>query len=350
VLLAVSFGYGMTGGGKLAQRIVQQAPGPSYVVVEPLDASDGAALPEVESRAPDAGSAVDADARDANIVEFTTEIGRVHDGRGVDGGVATVTVIAPVSPIAPPLQDEETWIGLPHEVSELVHPVGAPPGGLAEEDGEFLAALLARQDAAEGRLYALNSILDVFGSSGLDGLPTGDSEIDAAFAANDLSLIRFAETDFETLRRLNYPAFLTLRAADGQLHSVALLGLEDGIALLAGIGRSERLRVPISAVEARWTGEAAIAWRAFEDIPEMVTYGAEGSSVLWIQTSLARLGFLEPPGISGVYDVDTLGGVRAFQRGHRLEPDGVTGPMTQMLLYGALRDYAPPRLDEGEAG
>jgi peptidoglycan hydrolase-like protein with peptidoglycan-binding domain len=72
--------------------------------------------------------------------------------------------------------------------------------------------------------------------------------------------------------------------------------------------------------------------------------------VLWIQTSLARLGFLEPPGISGVYDVDTLGGVRAFQRGHRLEPDGVTGPMTQMLLYGALRDYAPPRLDEGEAG
>jgi hypothetical protein len=267
----------------------------------------------------------------------------------VDGGVATVTVIAPVSPLAPPLRDEETWIGLPHEISQLARPLGAPPRSLAGEDGEFLAALLTRQEGGEGRLHALNSILDVFGVSGLDGLPAGDSEIDARLAARDLSLMRFAETDFETLRRLNYPALLTLRAADERLHSVALLGVEDGIVLLAGIGPSERLRVPISALEARWVGDAAIVWRAFENIPGVVTYGDEGSSVLWVQAALVRLGYLEP-GISGVYDLDTLGGVRAFQRGHRLEPDGVTGPLTQMLLYGALRDYAPPRLDEGEAG
>ena len=38
--------------------------------------------------------------------------------------------------------------------------------------------------------------------------------------------------------------------------------------------------------------------------------------------------------------------VARFQKGKRLTPDGVVGPLTMILLYNAVPDYQHPRLSE----
>jgi peptidoglycan hydrolase-like protein with peptidoglycan-binding domain len=48
-----------------------------------------------------------------------------------------------------------------------------------------------------------------------------------------------------------------------------------------------------------------------------------------------------------VYDRSVEEAIARFQRSHRLEPDGIVGPLTKIVLYDALATYDHPRLDEG---
>jgi len=63
-----------------------------------------------------------------------------------------------------------------------------------------------------------------------------------------------------------------------------------------------------------------------------------GADVLALQEKLDLLGFA-PGLLDGVYGVATESAVRAFQRAHGLEPDGIVGPLTR----GALRRERRPR-------
>jgi len=56
-----------------------------------------------------------------------------------------------------------------------------------------------------------------------------------------------------------------------------------------------------------------------------------GQDVLDVQTKLDKAGY-EPGALDGVYGTATAGAVRAFQRDHGLEVDGVVGPATQAAL------------------
>lgn len=65
-----------------------------------------------------------------------------------------------------------------------------------------------------------------------------------------------------------------------------------------------------------------------------------GSDVLELQTRLDELGY--PIGaLDGAYGVATATAVRAFQRDHGLEVDGVVGPRTRSALAGAQPGEGP---------
>ena len=82
----------------------------------------------------------------------------------------------------------------------------------------------------------------------------------------------------------------------------------------------------------------------------LIGEGERGAGVLWLQEALSRLGYADIP-ITGVYDTATASGVEYFQQMHGLRIDGLAGPFTQMLIYGELEEYSPPRLDDdGGAG
>jgi Putative peptidoglycan binding domain/CHAP domain len=65
-----------------------------------------------------------------------------------------------------------------------------------------------------------------------------------------------------------------------------------------------------------------------------------GPAVLQVQQALSQLGYA-PGKLDGVYGTATAGAVRAFQRDHNLEVDGVVGPNTRAVLNDAPKPPQP---------
>jgi general secretion pathway protein A len=307
----------------VAAALALQAGGPGGAVASP----DGAT--EAVAAAPPVGSAPPAIQSTA-----TAEPGA--------GRAAAVVVVPPRS--ATPLREDEVWVGLPGDGPGLE----APDGLAGEGQGEFLAALLSEQDPAVARALATTAVLDRFDRPPLALAPESFEDLVEDLARRDLAVAVLPEPDLDLLQRLDYPALVPLRSTSGALHVVALVGIDGGVAELVGAGPSGSLRVPLQAVEEQWIGEAWLVWRPYLDVPAIIGFGDAGPGVLWLQEALQRLGDFDGA-ISGEYDAGTADGVRRFQRRYGLEADGVAGPLTQMLLYGALDEYAPPRLG-GHAG
>jgi hypothetical protein len=148
------------------------------------------------------------------------------------------------------------------------------------------------------------------------------------------------------LRVLNHPALLRIKAADGLPRLVVLRALDPWQATLDGVGPSGALRISAAELEALWGGDAWVPWRDFEALPEVLQVGGIGSAPLWLQQSLATLGFYAGP-MSGRFDAETQAAVRAFQRSRDLSDDGTVGPRTKMALYDSLGRYQVPRLQTG---
>jgi len=258
------------------------------------------------------------------------------------GGSAAAVVVVP-PPRATPLRDEEAWVGIPSGSTALVRPADPGPVEAVEGQGEFLAALLARQAPAEARLLAASEVLELYGLPPLLEVPESFDGLVGELARRGLAVSVLPEPDLDLLVSFDYPALLPLRAASGELRVVALVRVSSGVGDLVGVGPSGVLRVPLAAIEEQWIGDAWLVWQPYLEVPQMIGWTDSGAGVLWIQEALQRLGDFDGA-ITGDYDAPTADAIRRFQRRHGLDPDGVAGPLTQMLLYGDLDEYSPPRL------
>jgi general secretion pathway protein A len=304
-------------------------------------APDGAArgLPAVASRGPVAGRLDPGTDAGTRAIESTATLRRQP----------VMAARATIAPAAPPLRDDEARLGMPASLDGLPDGTGAILADGIASQGDFLAALLTGQSESTAIEVALDSILDAYGLPALAEAPTSLEAGLASVADAGLSFVRLTETDFDTLRHFDYPALLRLRTGSGESRIVALLGLDAEIAELLGVVPSGPLRVPTEALEAQWEGAAVVVWRAYYVLPEIFEIGDRGADVLWIQEALSRLGLLQSR-ISGDYDEATAEAVRSFQRSQLLIPDGVTGPMTQMLLYSTLGEPGRPSLIRQDDG
>jgi general secretion pathway protein A len=95
-----------------------------------------------------------------------------------------------------------------------------------------------------------------------------------------------------------------------------------------------------------WLGDAHILWRDYENFSPRLVPGSVGPEVERLQKLLARVG-VYPAQPSLTYDTATTEAIARFQRSHRLIPDGIVGPLTKIVLYGAVVDYEHPRLSGG---
>ena len=97
------------------------------------------------------------------------------------------------------------------------------------------------------------------------------------------------------------------------------------------------------------TEEAALNATGNPSAPPEATYRTlrradTGDDVTRLQTELARLGFLNPAAITGIYTTETIAAVTEYQRAAGLYVDGVAGPNTQHKLYGTVPEgtYTDP--------
>jgi general secretion pathway protein A len=223
-------------------------------------------------------------------------------------------------------------------------PAPAPAAAGPERVTDLAHALALR---APGAIAAdsLAAVLEAWSLPRPDPLPEALAfpELVAGLSARGLGLIDIHDADVARLRALGQPALLAVDAADGVPRLVALHQLGGSDVELIGVLAGRPAVVSADDLARSWHGEAHVAWRDFEPLPDLLRVGDAGDGVSWLQRSLGELGFWSGPA-SGRFDAATELAVRAFQADRRLEPDGTVGPLTKISLYQALRRYGVPVL------
>jgi general secretion pathway protein A len=217
------------------------------------------------------------------------------------------------------------------------------------EESALLSAVLVGQAPEAAAEASTGVALELHGMKRSMNPVSSLDEALGEIRAHGLGVLEMPEASFQRLRDLNYPALIRLSSPEAEPRVVALVGIERGHVELMGIGNRTPLIVSIEVVEKYWDGLAWVVWNPYLDLPDVIREGARGDGVRWLQSALARLGYLDAH-IPGVYDISTLRGVERFQGRHSVEPDGVVGPRTQMLIYAALDEFAPPQLADEDSG
>ena len=228
----------------------------------------------------------------------------------------------------------------------IAAPAAEPGARLPRAD---LATVLARSSPAVTTATSLNALLDIWGEaptpSELMSLPQALETLEN----RGLAVMPLRGASLATLQLFNYPAILELSALDGMPRFVLLTGLEGEDALITGIGDGLPLRVPFVQVEHHWGGDAWVAWRDFEDLPEILRPPLRGAPVIWLQQALGRMGFYDGA-LTGEFDAATIAGVRDLQASLQIQVDGTVGRVTKLRLYERLGLYAVPRLARARRG
>jgi general secretion pathway protein A len=146
------------------------------------------------------------------------------------------------------------------------------------------------------------------------------------------------------LQQLNRPAMLTLTDAAGNTYYATLTGLDaDGVRLEFG-DRSQRITP--AELGPLWLGQYTLVWRPPAGSPTAVRPGMMSTSVTWLRSSLAALGFDAAATETGenYFDTGLETQLREFQRRNRLDVDGIAGEQTQIMINSLLAADGSPRL------
>jgi len=222
--------------------------------------------------------------------------------------------------------------------------------------------LLANRSGQIAMVESQRAILKGFGRRvpALASAPRSLSALRSGLESRGLTATPFDGGSIDLLRLLDHPVLLPLTpartdtndpngtgsdpsASDSEPRWLALMGIEDGRARIAGLIANREVTVPIDELAEHWLETGIIVWEQFDGALGELEMGREGRGVLWLQRSLSELHFFgERP--NGIFDDNTLAAVTRFQRENGLASDGVAGPLTQIALYGRLERYPVPRL------
>jgi general secretion pathway protein A len=148
------------------------------------------------------------------------------------------------------------------------------------------------------------------------------------------------------LRRLNWPAVLSLVAEDGVEHSVVVAALGHESAAIAAGGKTFAL--PLAELGYHWFGNHLLLWRPGNAPGRELLPGSDDEGVRWLRDTLAAIaGEPEPSDRSTLYDAALERRVRAYQRDRQLTVDGIVGARTQVAMLAELGLPNTPRLDGG---
>ena len=208
----------------------------------------------------------------------------------------------------------------------------------AAELAQFLAGIDSRASART----ATAAVLAAWGEQPLGDeearLPEGLESVVWRRGLQELQLT----ANLSMLRLLDLPALLVVRVPGAAEASyVALTGLDESRVMLSVNGVS--VTIDGDALQSIWTGQAHVPWRDFDGLGPTLQPGTRGVAVVQLQQLLRRIGVagVKP---TGTFDAGTSRAVVDFQRSHRLDADGLVGPLTRIVLYAAGTEYRRPRL------
>jgi general secretion pathway protein A len=221
------------------------------------------------------------------------------------------------------------------------------PGSPAPADPEpvsagGLAERLVRIDPAASARSATQTVLAAWNERPLaDGEATLPDDLDAVAWRRGLQALQLT-ANRSMLQLLDLPALLVVRLpGTAEPRWVALTGLDETRATV--VVDDVPVTLDRETLDAFWAGQAHVLRRDFDGLGPTLQVGARGPAVAQLQELLRRAGVadFEP---TGTFDTETARAVVDFQRRHRLDTDGVVGPLTRIVLYGAAADRQRPGL------
>ncbi|MEM7430816.1 MAG: AAA family ATPase [Pseudomonadota bacterium] len=209
---------------------------------------------------------------------------------------------------------------------------------VTEEPAPSLNEQLALASELTGREPAFRALTRLWGID--DSTPSSCSNI----VSSGLSCLR-GRGSWSGLRQLDRPAILTLVDDEGGTHRVVLTAIEGSRAQLS-IGGVEVTHA-IGDITDLWFGSYELIWQPPNGTAISLNPGVRGANVLWLRQSLASIDnrYRAEPFDSDVYDAGLADQVRAFQRDHRLDVDGLAGQQTQIIVNSLLAPDRTPRLN-----
>ncbi|MDG4553286.1 MAG: AAA family ATPase [Candidatus Competibacter sp.] len=217
--------------------------------------------------------------------------------------------------------------------SPAAMPAGPTPSSAAT-DALALASLLRQfqGDDANDRLLA---------AWGITRMPGAGALFCEWVKIRDLRCLT-GRDDWNMLRRFNRPAVLRLTVGDRPA-AVLLRTLEGDNATLEIAGQA--MTVPLAQLAPLWTGQYLLLWRPQINSP-LIGPGNTGKAVRWLRRRLALAADQPSPEPSSATFDGALGErLRAFQQDNGLQPDGLAGERTLVLLNNLAPTPGTPTLD-----
>lgn len=150
------------------------------------------------------------------------------------------------------------------------------------------------------------------------------------------------------LRQLDRPAVLKMFDPQGEEFYATLTALDDSNATLI-VAEKQRV-VSIATLNKQWLGEFALLWLAPPNYMQVLKPGAQGQAVQWLEEQMAELnGRGVRSGGEPVLDGQLLEEVQQFQAESGLEPDGIVGTYT-LILINSRTGSQKPTLSSGKRG
>jgi general secretion pathway protein A len=204
-----------------------------------------------------------------------------------------------------------------------------------------VSELLASYPEQTGTDHALTHLFSLWGAQYVTGKDSGCNQA----RSQGLDCL-FQRGSWRSLATLDLPAILSLRDDSGNDFQVVLQTYEGELATVM-LGE-QGAQVNLLDLSAHWDGDFLLLWRPLSPGAPDLKPGYQGDEVPLLRAGLAKIdGITDTPSDPRMFDQELARRVRDFQRAHRLEPDGIVGARTQIVLSLESGDNAAPRLTSG---
>ena len=189
--------------------------------------------------------------------------------------------------------------------------------------------------AQQTRIISYQSLLDLWN---INTSELQDKSI--CLTANQNGLRCFiSKGNLGTLKRLNRPATLRLFSPEGSEYYLTLESVNTEFATV-NIARGTR-KVSIADLENQWSGDFLLLWKAPENF-ELNSKEFSPASEQWLRSALSEANVLGNPELEGFTFIAPLEEqIKTFQKSQGLEPDGIAGERTMILLNTHLGAKVP---------
>ena len=267
----------------------------------------------------------------AALVFWYYRMGTADSLKTVNKGPEDVQTQAPPSPA--PSTAPGTDAPAPPSPSPASQPPGDTPRGASTDFSHFIQDM----DARSARHIALQTVLELWGVNSsidpaLDERTDNDAFFETAAGQNGLAMLR-VDCRLDILNKLNLPAIISVRLPGGSSPGfLTVLGIRGDQVTLGRARLNETITVTKDDLEPYCADGVYIPWKDFMSpdgpAPNRLPRDAIGA----LKNQLNEIGYTQlDTGPS--YDERTKEAVRQIQRKYGLEPDGIVGALTKIVLF-----------------